>query len=73
VSTLLLVAQQVPYFAPWNVTGQPAAVVPWDFDADGLPLSVQLVGRPYDEATLFSLSAQIEAARPWAHRRPPVS
>jgi amidase len=48
-------------------------VVPWDFDADGLPLSVQLVGRPYDEATLFSLSAQIEAARPWAHRRPPVS
>ena len=29
--------------------------------------------KPYDEATLFSLSAQIEAARPWAHRRPPVS
>jgi amidase len=73
VSTLLLVAQKVPYFAPWNVTGQPAAVVPWDFDGDGLPLSVQLVGRPYDESTLLSLSAQIEAARPWAHRRPPVS
>ncbi|MEE6137668.1 amidase [Mycobacterium sp. 050128] len=73
VSTLLLVAQQVPYFAPWNATGQPAAVVPWDFDGDGLPLSVQLVGRPFDEATLLSLSAQIEAARPWAHRRPPVS
>jgi amidase len=48
-------------------------VVPWDFDGDGLPLSVQLVGRPYDESTLLSLSAQIEAARPWAHRRPPVS
>lgn len=73
VSTLLLVAQQVPYFAPWNATGQPAAVVPWDFDGDGLPLSVQLVGRPFDEATLLSLSAQIESARPWAHRRPPVS
>lgn len=73
VSTLLLVAQQVPYFPPWNATGQPAAVVPWDFDGDGLPLSVQLVGRPFDEATLLSLSAQIEAARPWAHRRPPVS
>src|SRR3984885_11036846 len=73
VSALLLVAQQVPSFAPWTVTGQPAAVVPWDFDGDGLPLSVQLVGRPYDEATLLSLSAQIEAARPWAHRRPPVS
>lgn len=73
VSTLLLVAQRVPYFPIWNVTGQPAAVVPWDFDGDGLPISVQLVGRPYDEATLLSLSAQIEAARPWAQARPLVS
>jgi amidase len=73
VSTLLLVAQRVPYFPVWNVTGQPAAVVPWGFDGDGLPISVQLVGRPFDEATLLSLSAQIEAARPWAHQRPPVS
>ena len=39
----------------------------------GLPIAVQLVGRPYDEATLLSLAAQIESARPWAHRRPPVS
>ena len=73
VSTLLLVGQRVPYFPIWNVTGQPAAVVPWDLDGDGLPISVQLVGRPFDEATLLSLSAQIEAARPWAQRRPPVS
>jgi amidase len=73
VSTLLLVGQRVPYFPVWNATGQPAAVVPWGFDGDGLPLSVQLVGRPFDEATLLSLSAQIEAARPWAHQRPPVS
>ncbi len=72
VSTLLRVGQCVPYQQIWNLTGQPAAVVPWDFDADGLPMSVQLVGRPYDEATLLSLSAQIEAARPWALRRPPV-
>jgi amidase len=72
VSTLLLVSQQVPYFPIWNMTGQPAAVVPWDLDGDRLPLSVQLVGRPYDEATLLSLSAQIEAARPWAHRQPPA-
>jgi amidase len=71
--TLLSVAQQVPYQQVWNLTGQPAAAVPWDFDGDGLPLGVQLVGRPYDEATLLSLSAQIEKARPWAHRRPPVS
>lgn len=73
VSTLLLVGQRVPYFPVWNLTGQPVAAVPWDFDGDGLPIAVQLVGRPYDEATLLSLSAQIEAARPWAHRRPPVS
>ncbi len=73
VSTLLRVGQYVPYQQIWNLTGQPAAVVPWDFDGDCLPMSVQLVGRPYDEATLLSLSAQIEAARPWAHRRPPMS
>lgn len=73
VSTLMLVAQRVPYQQIWNLTGQPVASVPWDFDDEGLPMSVQLVGRPYDEATLLSLSAQIEAARPWAHRRPPVS
>ncbi|CPA55548.1 amidase [Mycobacterium tuberculosis] len=36
-------------------------------------MSVQLVGRPYDEATLLALAAQIESARPWAHRRPSVS
>jgi amidase len=47
--------------------------VPWGLDAQGVPLSIQLVGRPNDEATLVSLGAQIEAARPWAQRRPPVS
>ncbi|OBI52598.1 amidase [Mycobacterium sp. E787] len=71
--TLLAVAQRVPYQQVWNLTGQPAASVPWDFDGDGLPLGIQLVGRPYDEATLLSLSAQIETARPWAQRQPPVS
>ncbi|MGV0633381.1 amidase [Mycolicibacillus trivialis] len=70
VSTLLLVGQRVPYQPVWNLTGQPAAVVPWGLDRDGLPVSIQLVGRPDDEATLLALSAQIEAARPWAQRRP---
>ena len=45
---------------------------PAGFDAAGLPLAVQLVGRPGDEATLLSLAAQIEQARPWADRRPPL-
>jgi amidase len=73
ISTLLFVSQRVPFFEIWNLTGQPAAAVPWGLDHDGVPLSIQLVGRPSDEATLLALSAQIEAARPWAHRRPPVS
>ena len=73
VSTLALVASRVPFFAVFNATGQPAASVPWFLDGEILPVSVQLVGRPSDEATLLALSAQIEAARPWANRRPPVS
>jgi amidase len=67
------VAARVPFQAVFNATGQPAAVVPWGLDAHGLPVSVQLAGRPSDEETLLALSAQIEAARPWAQRRPPVS
>ena len=73
ISTLLGVSQRVPFFPTWNLTGQPAAALPWGLDRGGVPLSIQLVGRPSDEATLLSLSAQIEAARPWAQRRPPVS
>jgi amidase len=57
----------------FNVTGQPAAVVPWGLDDDGLPMSIQLVARPFDESTLLSLGAQIERVRPWSQRRPPVS
>jgi amidase len=73
VATLALVGQRVPFQAMFNGTGQPAAVVPWGLDGDGVPTSIQIVGRPFDEATLLSLGAQIEKARPWAQRRPPVS
>ena len=72
VATLAFVAARVPFQAVFNATGQPAAVVPWGLDGEGLPVSLQLIGRPSDEATLLALSAQIEKARPWAHRRPPV-
>ena len=68
--TLNTVAGWVPYNGAWNVTGQPAAAVPAGFSADGMPLSVQLVGRPGAEATLLSLAAQLEAERPWAQERP---
>jgi amidase len=62
-----------PFPAIFNATGQPAAVLPWGRDGAGVPMSVQLVGRPADEATLLALSTQIEKARPWAGRRPPLS
>jgi amidase len=60
----------VPFLGVWNATGQPAASLPAGFTDEGVPLGVQLVGRPHAEATLLSLSAQIEAERPWAAQRP---
>jgi amidase len=62
-----------PWTPPFNLTGQPGVAIPAGLGSDGLPLSVQLVGRPKAEATLYALAAQIEQARPWADRRPPVS
>jgi amidase len=62
----------IPFLGTWNATGQPATSVPAGFTDDGLPLAVQLVGRPHDEATLIALSAQMEAERPWAQHRPPA-
>jgi Asp-tRNA(Asn)/Glu-tRNA(Gln) amidotransferase A subunit family amidase len=59
-----------PFTALANVTGQPAASVPFDWSEDGLPLGVHLIGRPFAEATLLQLAAQLEQARPWAERLP---
>jgi amidase len=71
--TVLGMSRFYPYCIPWNHLGNPAMAVPAGFAADGMPLSVQIVGRPGDEATLLSLAAQLEAERPWADRRPPIS
>jgi amidase len=71
--TVLGMSRFYPYCIPWNHLGNPAASVPAGFGADGMPLAVQIIGRPGDEATLLSLAAQIEAERPWADQRPPVS
>ena len=59
-----------PYAVAFNHTGQPAASVPTGLSSEGLPLAVQLVAPPNDEATLLSLAAQLEAERPWNERRP---
>jgi amidase len=62
-----------PWTPPMNVTGQPAVTVPAGFGSDGLPLSVQLVGRIGAEDTLYALAAQLEQAAPWAERTPPLA
>ncbi|MBV9665852.1 MAG: amidase [Actinobacteria bacterium] len=56
-----------------NITGNPAMSVPLHWNQDGLPIGVHFLGRFGDEATLFRLASQLEAARPWADRVPPVS
>ncbi len=59
----------VPFTAVSNITGSPAISLPLFQREDGLPLAVQLMGRPLGEGALLALAAQIEAARPWADRR----
>jgi Asp-tRNA(Asn)/Glu-tRNA(Gln) amidotransferase A subunit family amidase len=62
-----------PFTVWFNITGQPAIVLPLSATASGFPVSVQLVARYGDEATLFRLGSQLEAARPWFDRKPPVA
>jgi len=70
---LLGMLDVVQFTGQWSITGQPAASVPALLDDDGVPVGIQLVGRPADEATLIRLSSQLEQAQPWTHRRPAVS
>jgi amidase len=62
-----------PYMQVFNLTGQPAITVPAGLGIDGLPLSVQLVGRPGAEDLLYSLAGQLEQADPWSQRRPALA
>jgi amidase len=73
VAATMGAADITPFTVPWNTSGQPAASIPAGVTDSGLPLAVQLIGRPHDETTLLSLSAQLEAERPWADRRPALA
>ncbi|MFO0593249.1 MAG: amidase [Polyangiaceae bacterium] len=70
------VVDQAYAFTPFtpiaNVTGQPSMSVPFAWTADDLPIGVMLTGRLGEDATLLRVAAQMEAARPWAQRRPRV-
>jgi Asp-tRNA(Asn)/Glu-tRNA(Gln) amidotransferase A subunit family amidase len=62
----------IPFTFPFNSTGQPAISVPNGFSKSGLPLALQIVGRPGDEAGIIALAAEFERARPWKNKHPPV-
>lgn len=62
-----------PFTALQNMTGQPAMSVPLHWNEAGLPIGVQFAARYGDEATLFRLAAQLEAACPWAEKYPPLA
>jgi Asp-tRNA(Asn)/Glu-tRNA(Gln) amidotransferase A subunit family amidase len=57
----------------FNLTGQPAMMLPLGRSAEGLPIAVQLVARHGDEATLFRLAGQLEKTRPWFDRKPSLA
>ncbi len=64
--------QFTPWTALFNLSGQPSVSVPLHWNEAGLPIGIMLSGRMGDEGTLISLSAQLEAARPWKDKHPPI-
>ena len=62
--------ESLRYTAPWNLLGLPAGNVPCGFSRDGLPVSIQIVGRPFDDATVLRIARAYERATDWHRRRP---
>jgi aspartyl-tRNA(Asn)/glutamyl-tRNA(Gln) amidotransferase subunit A len=62
----------VRYTRPFNVSGHPAASVPCGFTADGLPIGMQVIGRSFDEATVFRVADAYQRVTDWHTRRPPL-
>jgi amidase len=61
-----------PFTPLFNSTGQPAISLPMHWSEGGVPVGVQIAGRFADEATLIRIASQLEEARPWNKRKPPV-
>jgi aspartyl-tRNA(Asn)/glutamyl-tRNA(Gln) amidotransferase subunit A len=57
---------------PFNLTGQPAISLPCGFDSQGLPVGLQIAGRPFDEETVLRVAHAYEQATDWHLRRPPL-
>ena len=62
----------IAFTFPFNATGQPAISLPNGFTKAGLPIGLQIVGRPADECGIIALAAAWEEARPWAGQHPPL-
>jgi amidase len=73
MSTFTRAGYYTPFTPIFNASGQPGISLPLYQGEDGLPLAVQLVGRPAGEAALLALASQLEIAAPWVERRAPVS
>jgi len=58
------------YTNVWNLVGLPACVVPSGFSQEGLPVSIQIVGKPFDDGTVLRIARAYERATPWHTRRP---
>ena len=58
---------------PFNFSGHPACALPCGFTSDGLPIGLQIVGRPFDEATVLRAADAYQRATDWHTRRPPLA
>ena len=65
-------ASWYPYTMPFNLTGNPAISLPCGFDPTGMPMAIQLIARPGEDAELLRIAAAFEGVRPWAAKRPEV-
>ena len=70
VDTTRIIVPGSRYTNVWNLLGLPAVVVPCGFTPDGLPVAIQIVGRPFDESTILRIARSYERATPWHARRP---